>query len=87
MLVLQARAMSIVTLGFSTGTVLGPALGGLLAEPCEQYGASFPLCTANGLFRVRYALPVKQLHIGCCWWQVIALQGSLAGFEVITMAH
>ncbi|KAK9822464.1 hypothetical protein WJX81_005081 [Elliptochloris bilobata] len=54
----QARAMAILTLGFSMGTVTGPALGGLLAEPCAVFGDGFPLCGAGQLFAVRpFLLP------------------------------
>ena len=51
----QASAMAILTLGFSMGTVTGPALGGLLAEPCSVFGDGFPLCRPGQLFAVRCA--------------------------------
>lgn len=47
--------MAILTLGFSMGTVTGPALGGLLAEPCSVFGDGFPLCRPGQLFAVRCA--------------------------------
>jgi hypothetical protein len=47
--------MAVLTLGFSMGTVAGPALGGLLAEPCDVFGDSFPFCGAKGLFAARCA--------------------------------
>ncbi len=48
--------MAILTLGFSMGTVAGPALGGLLAEPCDVFGDGFPFCKPGELFFERCLL-------------------------------
>ena len=49
----QARALAIFTLGWAFGSVVGPLLGGVLSEPCDNYGDGFPLCGPTGLFRTR----------------------------------
>ena len=36
------------------GTMVGPFLGGALANPCTNFGPHFPLCHPGGLFVVRY---------------------------------
>ena len=58
----QARAMAVLTLGFSMGTVAGPALGGLLAEPCDVFGDGFPFCGEHGLFAARRAHTPVSAH-------------------------
>ncbi|KAK9799374.1 hypothetical protein WJX73_005735 [Symbiochloris irregularis] len=53
----QARAMAIFTLGWGMGSVVGPLLGGVLGEPCNQFDG-FPLCQPGQLFDARpYLLP------------------------------
>ena len=60
--------MAILTLGFSMGTVTGPALGGLLAEPCSVFGDGFPLCSHGQLFAVRCVRAPVHVREGvlCC---------------------
>ena len=38
------------------GTMVGPFLGGALANPCTNFGPYFPLCHPGGLFVIRYCL-------------------------------
>ena len=51
----QARGMAYFTLGWGFGSIVGPLLGGILSEPCENY-ENFPLCGADQLFYTRQAL-------------------------------
>ena len=48
----QAKGMAVVSLGWGMGSVLGPMLGGALANPCTQLH-SFPLCQPGALFNAR----------------------------------
>ena len=40
------------------GTMLGPAIGGITATPCQTYGDSFPLCSEGALFQHKCAGPL-----------------------------
>lgn len=35
------------------GTLVGPAIGGITATPCQTFGSSFPLCEEGALFQRR----------------------------------
>lgn len=51
----EPRAYAIMPFVWSIGTIIGPAIGGLLAKPAEAYPSLFP---ADGLFgRFPYLLP------------------------------
>ena len=46
----QARGMSYLNLGWGCGNILGPVIGGFLAQPCDRW-PNFPLCNGGqGLF-------------------------------------
>ncbi|KAK9841642.1 hypothetical protein WJX74_009288 [Apatococcus lobatus] len=54
----QGRAMSYLGVSWGLGCIAAPVLGGALAQPCESYGPSFPLCGPGGLLQIRpYFLP------------------------------
>lgn len=49
----QAIAFGYLGLAFGVGTVLGPLIGGTLTYPCDNFGASFPLCGPGQLNAAR----------------------------------
>ncbi|XP_033747531.1 protein ZINC INDUCED FACILITATOR-LIKE 1-like [Pecten maximus] len=59
----QALGMSIISVAWGAGIVLGPTLGGLLASPVKRYPQSF---SANGVFaKFPYLLPSMIIFIIC----------------------
>ncbi|KAJ5757830.1 uncharacterized protein N7511_006524 [Penicillium nucicola] len=67
----EPRAYAIMPFVWSIGTIIGPAIGGLLAKPSEGYPSLFP---ANGLFgKFPFLLPnlvcsfLLLLSIVCTW--------------------
>ncbi len=48
-----AKALGIMSLGWTMGSTLGPAFGGALSEPCEVFGPGFLLCGDDDLFQSR----------------------------------
>ena len=50
----QAKGMSYFSVAFTTGTLMGPSLAGILAMPCTQYGPRFPGCSAQDSFLEKY---------------------------------
>jgi len=49
----QAIAFGYLGLSFGAGTILGPLMGGALSQPCDVFGAGFPLCGKGQLFEIR----------------------------------
>jgi hypothetical protein len=45
--------MALMSLGWGIGCVAGPAIGGLLSQPCDSWPGA-PLCGEAGLFRARW---------------------------------
>lgn len=45
----QAAGMGWWSLGWGLGSIMGPAVGGFLSNPCDQWEA-FPLCSHGQLF-------------------------------------
>ncbi len=60
----QAKAMAYFSVAWTTGTLLGPALAGILAMPCEQYGDSFPMCGSKNALIQRFPFILSFLGIG-----------------------
>lgn len=59
----QALGMSIISVAWGAGIVLGPTLGGLLASPVKRYPESF---VADGVFfKFPYLLPCMIIFIIC----------------------
>ena len=48
-----AKALGLMSLGWTMGSTLGPAFGGALSEPCNVFGSDFLLCQAGQLFQAR----------------------------------
>ena len=65
-----AKALGIMSLGWTMGSTLGPAFGGALSEPCTAIGAGFPLCGQGGLFQARW---VQELSSN---WALCRLHGG-----------
>ena len=60
----QAKAMAYFSVAWTTGTLLGPSVAGILAMPCQQYGDSFPTCEReDSLFR-RYPFLLSFIFFG-----------------------
>ena len=76
--------MAILTLGFSMGTVTGPALGGLLAEPCSVFGDGFPLCRPGQLFAVRCATMALSVST---WLRVAASKAPAPLLSLVTWSR
>ena len=49
----QARPLSYLSLAWGLGTIVGPAVGGVLSRPCSTFGHRFPLCHSGQLFDAR----------------------------------
>ncbi|KAJ8770368.1 hypothetical protein K2173_014981 [Erythroxylum novogranatense] len=68
----QALGMAIVSVSWGIGLVIGPALGGFLAQPAEKYPNLFPKDSLFGRFP--YLLPCVLISVFslavfvfCCW--------------------
>ena len=48
-----AKALGIMSLGWTMGSMIGPAFGGALSEPCQHFGAGFLLCGKGQLLQAR----------------------------------
>ena len=48
-----AKALGLMSLGWTMGSTLGPAFGGALSEPCAMFGPAFFLCEPGQLFQAR----------------------------------
>lgn len=65
-----ARAYAVMPFVWSIGTIIGPAIGGLLAKPVESYPSLF---AANGLFgKFPYLLP----NLVCSFLLLLSIVGS-----------
>jgi hypothetical protein len=62
----QARAMSIVMTAFGLGTIIGPALGGWLAQPVDKYPTMFNKAGLFGQFPFLLPCLVTSLIIFSC---------------------
>ncbi|KAK9841096.1 hypothetical protein WJX84_001528 [Apatococcus fuscideae] len=70
-----AKALGLMSLGWTMGSTLGPAFGGALSEPCTAFGSDFLLCGSGQLFHSRpYALACIAASslatlslLGCAW--------------------
>ncbi|KAL0030922.1 hypothetical protein WJX79_001406 [Trebouxia sp. C0005] len=70
----QALALGYLSLSWGFGTILGPSLGGALAQPCQAYGSGFPLCKPGQLFETRpFLLPC----LSAAFISFLALQSSI----------
>uniref|UniRef100_A0A7N0VNJ7 Major facilitator superfamily (MFS) profile domain-containing protein n=2 Tax=Kalanchoe fedtschenkoi TaxID=63787 RepID=A0A7N0VNJ7_KALFE len=68
----QALGMSVISTSWGLGLVIGPALGGFLAQPAEKYPSIISKTSILGRFP--YALPCLVISIislassiACCW--------------------
>lgn len=50
----QAKGMAWFSVAWTTGTLLGPSLAGILAMPCQQYGEAFPTCSNEDSLLKKY---------------------------------
>lgn len=74
----QPRAYSIMPFVWCLGSIVGPALGGALAQPCENYPGLFP---RNTLFdRFPFLLP----NLVCI---VVLICGIVVGFLFLEETH
>lgn len=65
-----ARAYAVMPFVWSIGTIIGPAIGGLLAKPADSYPSLF---SANGLFgKFPYLLP----NLVCSFLLLLSIAGS-----------
>lgn len=71
----QARAMSVTSLIYGLGVILGPTVGGFLSQPTQKYGALFPPDTFHGDFleQFPYFLP-------CFVSTLISATGMVGGY-------
>jgi hypothetical protein len=51
----QGRVMSYMSLSWGVGCVVGPALGGLLSQPCARWAGGLAVCGDGGLLAARWA--------------------------------
>jgi MFS family permease len=59
----QPVALGVITFAWGLGSILGPLIAGLLADPCATLGAGFPGCErSSGLFVDRRASAPKKGH-------------------------
>ncbi|KXG53937.1 Tetracycline resistance protein, TetA/multidrug resistance protein MdtG [Penicillium griseofulvum] len=66
----EPRAYAIMPFVWSIGTIIGPAIGGLLAKPAEGFPSLFP---PDGLFgKFPYLLP----NLVCCVLLLLSIAGS-----------
>ncbi|KAJ5496383.1 Tetracycline resistance protein TetA/multidrug resistance protein MdtG [Penicillium fimorum] len=66
----EPRAYAIMPFVWSIGTIIGPAIGGLLAKPAEGFPSLFP---ADGFFgKFPYLLP----NLVCCVLLLLSIVGS-----------
>ncbi|KAF3027711.1 hypothetical protein E8E15_007076 [Penicillium rubens] len=66
----EPRAYAVMPFVWSIGTIIGPAIGGLLAKPTEGFPSLFP---ADGLFgKFPYLLP----NLVCCVLLLLSIIGS-----------
>jgi len=49
-----AKGMAYFSVAWTTGTLIGPSLAGILAMPCQQYGHRFPTCEHEDAFLNRF---------------------------------
>ncbi|KAF3904395.1 hypothetical protein ABW21_db0202763 [Orbilia brochopaga] len=74
----QPRAFSIMPFVWSLGSIIGPSLGGLLAEPVQHYPGVFP---RGGLFdQFPYLLP----NLACA---IICVVGAVNGILFLDETH
>lgn len=67
----QAVGMSVVSVAWGIGIILGPTVGGYLASPCKRYPDTFP---AEGLFyNFPYLIPGAFAFLICLFGFVIDL--------------
>ena len=55
----QAKVMGYMTAGWGVGTIAGPTIGGLLANPCDSFASGTALCVPGSWLTVRY---IPSLH-------------------------
>lgn len=60
----QAKGMAYFSVAWTTGTLLGPSLAGLLAMPCNQYGDKFPSCASEDSLLRRYPFLLSFVFFG-----------------------
>ena len=49
----QAKAMGYMTAGWGVGTIAGPTIGGLLANPCGSFASSWSVCEQGSWLQER----------------------------------
>ena len=59
----QAKAMGYMTAGWGVGTIAGPTVGGLLANPCGSFASGLSVCEPGSWLRDRYAALQKQQRV------------------------
>lgn len=57
----QAKAMGYMTAGWGVGTIAGPTIGGLLANPCDSFASSLPACEPGSWLQERYQTADKSI--------------------------
>lgn len=60
----QATGMGWMSMGWGLGSIMGPALGGFLSSPCDQW-RHFPLCRHGQLFEAKYVSLESYLLPSC----------------------
>ena len=50
----QAKVMGYMTAGWGVGTIAGPTIGGLLANPCDSFASGTAFCAPDSWLITRY---------------------------------
>ncbi|KAJ0021587.1 hypothetical protein Pint_31614 [Pistacia integerrima] len=84
----QALALSVVSTSRGIGLIIGPAIGGFLAQPAQLYPSVFSESSIFGRFP--YFLPCLTISVYAvgvliaCWWLPVSIKDYVSMFDFYT---